>query len=208
MISFAAGTLMGGAFLHLIPVSLPPNGGHSNSFIWLLAGFSLFFLIELILHSHTNHYPEKQYKKPVSYMILIADGLHNFIDGVAIGSSFLISKEAGIITVIIAAMHEIPHELSDFGILLYGGWKIRNALFANFISALTIIPGGIVAYLFSGLIDISFLLPFAAGNFLYIAASDLIPEIKVNENRLKSFILFSVFLSGIFFIFILRFFDH
>lgn len=204
LISFAAGTLMGGAFLHLLVESLIENGIRIDIFIWLLTGFSLFFLTEQILNWHHHHLPLKSKKKPVTYMILIADGLHNFIGGLAIGGSFLIDIRTGLTTAIIEAVHEIPQELGDLGILLYGGWKKPKALLANFLSALTIIPGGILSFYSSESFNTGILLPFAGGNFLYIAASDLIPEIKGSQNLMKNLLLFTAFISGVFFILVLK----
>lgn len=204
LISFAAGTLMGGAFLHLLVESLIENGIQTDIFIWLLIGFSLFFLIEQILNWHHHHIPFKLKKKPVTYMILIADGLHNFIGGLAIGGSFLIDIRAGLTTAIIEAVHEIPQELGDLGILLYGGWKKPKALLANFLSALAIIPGGILSFYSPESFNTEILLPFAGGNFLYIAASDLIPEIKGSQNLMENLLLFTAFISGVFFIFVLK----
>lgn len=204
LISFAAGTLMGGAFLHLLLESLHENGITLFIFIWLLSGFSLFFLLEQILNWHHHHIPPNSTKKPVTYMILIADGLHNLIGGMAIGGSFLIDIRAGLTTALIEAAHEIPQEMGDFGILLYGGWKKSKALLANFLSALSIIVGGIISYCFSDFLNTAILLPFAAGNFLYIAASDLIPEIKKSDNPLRGIMLFIAFISGVFFILLLK----
>lgn len=204
LISFAAGTLIGGAFLHLLMESLIENGIQIEIFIWLLTGFSLFFLIEQILNWHHHHIPLKSKKKPVTYMILIADGLHNFIGGLAIGGSFLINIRAGMITAIIEAVHEVPQELGDFGILLYGGWKKPKALLANFLSALAIIPGGILSLYSSESFNTEILLPFAGGNFLYIAASDLIPEIKGSQYLMKNLLLFTAFAGGVLFILMLK----
>lgn len=204
LISFAAGTLMGGAFLHLLMESLIENGIEIDIFIWLLIGFSFFFLIEQFLNWHHHHIPLESKKKPVTYMILVADGLHNFIGGLAIGGSFLIDIRAGLTTAIIEAIHEIPQELGDFGILLNGGWKKQKALVANFLSALAIIPGGILGLYSSESFNTELLLPFAGGNFLYIAACDLIPEIKGSQYLLKNLLLFTAFISGVFFILVLR----
>lgn len=178
LVSFSAGALLGGAFLHLIPESLKKIESNLFIFIWLLIGFSIFFLMEQFLQWHHGHKISSDYKEPVSYLILIADGLHNFIGGLAIASSFMISIEVGIITWIACAAHEVPQELGDFGILIHSKWKKNRALIFNFISALTIVPAGILVFFISANIDTAFLLPFAAGNFIYIASSDLIPEIK------------------------------
>jgi zinc and cadmium transporter len=133
----------------------------------------------------------------VTYLILLADGLHNFIGGLAIGASFLVSIEVGVITWVAAAAHEIPQEMGDFGILIRGGWGKLAALVANFISAATIIPGALLAYYLSGNFDVSLLLSFAAGNFLYIAASDLIPEVKHDRLVRNNVVHFAAFIAGV-----------
>jgi len=183
LVAFSAGALIGGAFFHLIPESIMKFEDTTLLFLWVIIGFSIFFLMEQFLNWHHSHSIPSDYKKPVSYLILIADGLHNFIGGFAIASSFMISIEVGIITWIACAAHEIPQELGDFGILIYSGWKKNRALIFNFLSALTIVPAGILIYFLSSGLDTTFLLPFAAGNFIYIAASDLIPEIKHHDNH-------------------------
>jgi zinc and cadmium transporter len=134
----------------------------------------------------------------------LADGLHNFIGGLAIGGSFLVSVKVGIVTWIAAAAHEIPQELADFGILIRGGWQKRQALFYNFVSALSIVPGAVLAYLAAGALDTTFLLPFAAGNFIYIAASDLIPEVKHAQTLRQSLIHFASFGAGVLLILTIR----
>jgi len=204
LVAFSAGSLLGGALLHLIPEALLKTGDLTGIFLWTLAGFSLFFLMEQFLSWHHHHAVPSEHKEPFTYLILLADGLHNFIGGFAIAGSFLISIEAGIITWIAAAAHEIPQELGDFGILVRGGWKKYKALLVNFLSALTIVPGALLAYLLSAAIDVTFLLPFAAGNFIYIAASDLIPEIKHERDVKKNLIHFFSFLAGILVILVTR----
>jgi len=173
-------------------------------FLWILAGFSIFFLLEQFLHWHHCHKVPSEHKKPVTYLILIADGIHNFIGGLAIASSFMISIPAGIITWIACAAHEIPQELGDFGILIHGGWDKYKALLFNFFSALTIILGGLLTYFISNSIDVTFLLPFAAGNFIYIASSDLIPEIKHGESLKIGLLHFFAFVAGILLILAVR----
>jgi zinc and cadmium transporter len=117
----------------------------------------------------------------LTYLILIADGVHNFIGGLAVAGAFLIDVRVGIRTWLAAAAHEVPQELGDFGIVIHGGWNKGKALLYNFLSALTFLLGGIIAYSASFALDVTFLLPFAAGNFIYIAAADLIPEIKHHD---------------------------
>jgi len=198
LVAFSAGSLIGGAFLHLIPETVEKTGASIDMFLWLIFGFSIFFLMEQFLQWHHCHKVPSEHKRPVTYLILISDALHNFIGGLAIASSFLVSVQTGIVTWLACAAHEIPQELGDFGILIHGGWKKKKALLFNFFSALTIIPGALMVYFLSGSIDTTFLLPFAAGNFIYIASSDLIPEVKSKESLGEGLAYFFSFLVGIF----------
>lgn len=207
LVSMSAGALLGGALLHMIPEAIETMGNFESVWIWVLIGFSLFLLLEQSIHWHHCHKMPSEHKEPVTYLILIADGLHNFIDGLAIAGSFLVDFRVGIITWIASAAHEIPQEFGDFGILIHGGWKKSKALWFNFISGLTMVLGGLVAYYFSASSDVSFLLPFAAGNFIYIAASDLIPEVKHSEKIKTNFIHFGSFILGIAIIFLVGMFE-
>jgi zinc and cadmium transporter len=197
LVALSAGSLLGGAMLHLIPEALEKTGLKTEIFLWVLVGFISFFLLEQFLQWHHCHKGYHDKHKPLSYLILISDGIHNFIGGMVIAGSFLVSVEVGIVTWFAAASHEIPQEFGDLGILLHSGWDKYKALAYNFISALAIVPGGLLVYFAAGTADMTFLLPFAAGNFIYIACSDLIPEIKHRENPAKGLINFSVFLTGI-----------
>jgi len=205
LVSLSAGALIGGAFLHLLPEAILKVGADAdallNIFLYLLLGFCIFFILEQFIRWHHHHgcHGEECNIKPFSYLILISDGVHNFIDGLIIAGSFVINPSVGIVTTLAVALHEIPQELGDFGVLVYGGFDKTKALLLNFISALTAILGGIAGYFLSAWIEGSavYLLPFAAGNFIYIAASDLIPEIKHRENLKKSLLHFVVFLCGI-----------
>mmetsp|Transcript_14104 Transcript_14104/g.22032 ORF Transcript_14104/g.22032 Transcript_14104/m.22032 type:complete len:341 (+) Transcript_14104:429-1451(+) len=133
----------------------------------------------------------------LTWLIVIADGVHNFLGGMFVGASFLDSMELGISAWIAAAAHEIPQELGDFAILVHGGWSTQKALLFNFGSALTFPLGGIIAYAASDVIDVSFMVPFAAGNFLYIGASDLIPEVKHHHGTKRNLIHFASFVFGV-----------
>ena len=196
LVAFAAGSLLAGALLHLLPEAVAARGAGMATFLPVLAGFALFFLMEQFLSWHHAHSVSADLKQPVTYLILLADGLHNFIGGLAIGASFTVSTEVGIVTWIAAAAHEVPQELGDFGIMTRGGWGRVQALTANFISAATIVPGGLVAYYLAADIDITLLLSFAAGNFIYIAASDLIPEVKHDRRLRNNLAHFAAFLAG------------
>lgn len=197
LVAFSAGSLIGGAFFHMIPAGLTAYGFNNGFFIWILAGFSVFFALEQFLHWHHCHRAQASCKKPLTYLILIGDGLHNFIGGLAIAGTFLIDIHLGIMAWLAAAAHEIPQELGDFGVLIHGGWEKRKALMFNMLSALTFLLGGLVAYVAAFTIDVSFLIPFAAGNFIYIGASDLIPEIKEHKNLAVNIQNFVAFILGI-----------
>ena len=189
LVALAAGTLLGGALFHMIPAAVGRLGNQLSIYVWIFAGFAIFFALEQFLHWH--------HLQPLTYLILIADGLHNLIGGLAVGGAFIIDVRLGISAWLAAAAHEVPQELGDFGILVHGGWSRRRALLYNFVSALSFPLGGLIAYAASRAFDVAFLLPFAAGNFLYIAAADLIPEVKHEESLSRAAVHLVAFLVGI-----------
>lgn len=197
LVSLAGGALIGGAFLHLLPHSLEHLNPLTTSWIFIL-GFVSFFLLERILR--WRHCHEKDCKiHPVTYLSLIGDSIHNFIDGVVIAASFLINIHFGVVTTLVIMAHEIPQEIGDYSILVFGGMSRGKALFYNFISAFTAFLGGLLGYfLFKGTEYIHYIMPFAAGNFFYISASDLIPELHKEIDLKKSFSSFAFFMLGIF----------
>jgi zinc and cadmium transporter len=196
LVALAAGTLLGGALLHMLPAAIEKSGNRTAIYLWVLLGFTLFLALEQFLHWHHCHRAPSQHR-PLTYLILVADGVHNFIGGLAVAGAFLIDVRIGISTWLAAAAHEIPQELGDFGILIHGGWKKSRALLYNFLSALTFLVGAVVAYGASFAYDVTFLLPFAAGNFIYIAAADLIPEIKQHDDAGANIVHFLSFLAGL-----------
>jgi len=205
LVAFAAGSLLAGALLHLLPEAIASGGAGVGTMLPVLAGFALFFLMEQFLSWHHAHAPDVAAKQPVTYLILLADGLHNFIGGLAIGASFVINPQVGIVTWVAAAAHEVPQELGDFGILIRGGWPRMQALVANFVSAAAILPGGLVAYFLSADAgNMALLLAFAAGNFIYIAASDLIPEVKHDRLLRNNLVHFAAFAAGVLLILVTR----
>ncbi len=200
LIALAAGSLLGGAFLHLIPEGMRETELSSTAyFSWVLIGFTLFFSLEQWMHWHRCRRPQEDDcngTKPVTWLILVGDALHNFIGGLAVAGAFLVDVRLGITMWIAAALHEVPQELGDFGVLVHGGWERGKALLANLLSALTFPLGGIIAWLAAGTLDITFLLPFAAGNFIYIGASDLVPELSHHERVPRMLLHFSAFVVG------------
>jgi len=205
LISLSAGALMGGAFLHLLPEAAEKlNNG--NLYPLVLFSFVLFFLIEKLLHWRHCHKQNCDIHT-FGYMNLFGDAVHNFIDGLVIASTFLIDIKLGVITSFAIALHEIPQEIGDFGVLLYSGFSRKKALISNFFVALTAVFGGIFGYFLSFQIEniTSYLLPFAAGGFIYIAASDLMPEIRKETSLKKSLLSFGIFLVGILIMFLVKF---
>ena len=196
LVAMSAGTLIGSAFLHLIPEGLENYQGSSEQFfLWLLAGFISFFALEQIIHWHHCRKADASCKAPLGHLILIGDGLHNFIGGLAVAGTFLIDIRLGITTLLAAAAHEIPQELGDFAVLIHSGWSRKSALIFNMLSGLTFLCGGLVAYGASRSLDIAFLVPFAAGNFIYIGASDLIPEVNKHKHlkeNIKNFLAVTI----------------
>lgn len=200
LVAFSTGALLGGAFFHLLPEAIKcPVEIHP--FIYLIIGLAVFFILERLLKWHHCHDEGKCDVHTFTYMSLFGDGLHNFIDGLVIVSAFMISKEVGIVTTIAVASHEIPQEIGDFGILIHGGFSRTKAILWNFLSALTALAGVIVGYFMINSFEnvTSFLLPFAAGGFIYIAMSDLIPELHKEPKLSKSIINFLIFALGILF---------
>jgi len=188
---------MGGAFLHLLPEAVGNNQG-LDVYLFVLVGFILFFLIEKVLHWRHCHKGECDVHT-FTYMNLVGDSIHNFIDGLIMAASFVVSIPLGITTTIAIATHEIPQEIGDFAVLLYGGFSKKKAITLNFVVALTAVLGGIVGFFVSSLIDniVVFILPFAAGGFIYIAATDLVPEIRKELDMKKYMATLIVFICGI-----------
>jgi len=187
MVGLAAGSLLGGAFFHMLPESVDALGNELGIYLALVAGFLVFFVLEQFLHWHHCHRAEHDQhlqRRPLGYLILLADGLHNLIGGLAVGGAFVVDIRVGVVTWLVAAAHEVPQELGDFGVLVHSGWQRRSALMWNFASALTFLFGALIAYGLADHIEVAYLLPFAAGNFIYIAAADLLPEIT-SETRTR-----------------------
>jgi zinc and cadmium transporter len=195
-VALAAGSLLGGALFHLLPAALQLNNPIHLVLLSMAAGFTLLLLIEQILLWHSSTLTIKS-KKPLGYLILLADGIHNFIGGIGIGAALIMDIKIGLTAWFAALLHELPQELGDFGILVESGWSKGKALLMNFLSALTFPIGGIVVYFLSDTMDVSLLMPFAAGNFLYIAASGLIPEIKQHTQLGHALMNFAVFVIGL-----------
>jgi len=196
LVAFAAGSLIGGALFHMIPASLA-SMPVMTTMGWVVVGFLIFFALEQFLHWHHCHRASATCRQPLTYLVLIGDALHNFLGGLSIAGVFLVDVRLGIAAWIAAAAHEVPQELGDFGVLVHGGWRRRTALLINLLSGLTFLVGGLVAYAASLQADVRWLVPLAAGNFLYIGASDLVPEVNKAHSVGANLLHFVVLTAGL-----------
>lgn len=201
LVSFSAGALFGDAFIHLIPESIETVGKFNLIIsLSLLSGIVFFFIIEKIVCWNHCHMPiTKEHIHKFSIMNLVGDGFHNFIDGIIIGVSYIASVPIGIATTLAVILHEIPQEIGDFGVLIHGGFSKKKALILNFGSGLIAVIGTIISFILHSYVEniLIFLLPFAAGGFIYIAGSDLIPELHKEVSLKKSLVQLVTFILGI-----------
>lgn len=200
MVSFSTGTLFGDVFFHLLPEIVEESGFGVDVSFYILSGIAFSFAIEKFVHwHHCHHSNSKDHPHPFAIMNLVGDGVHNFLDGLIIGASFLVSVPVGIATTMAVFFHEIPQEIGDFAVLIHGGYSKKRAVILNFLISLLAILGAALALMLSTEMEsvTTFLVPFAAGNFLYIAGSDLIPELQKEVNLKKSTLQYLIFILGI-----------
>lgn len=200
MISFAAGALLGDAFIHLLPEVVEENGFGLEISLYILCGVAASFVMEKIIHwRHCHHTTCKDHPHPYAKMNLFGDLFHNAIDGIIIAAAYIISLPVGIATTLAVVFHEIPQEIGDFGILIHGGYTRKKALWLNFLVALSAVLGAVITLLIGGQTTeiTKFLAPFAAGTFIYIATADLIPELHREVAFQRSVLQFLWFISGI-----------
>lgn len=200
LVSFSVGGLLGDAFLHILPEAIEINTTLSLS-AYILSGILVSFVVEKFIHWRHCHIPtSRMHPHPFALMNLVGDGVHNFIDGLIIGASYLTSLQVGFATTVAVILHEIPQEMGDFGVLLHGGFDRKRALLMNFFTALTAVIGTVISLLLFSFMDglTAFLLPFTIGSFVYIASSDLIPELHKETDPRKSAIELIMIVAGIF----------
>jgi len=198
-VSFSVGGLLGDAFIHLLPEAIKINT-ELNLSLYILLGILISFVVEKFIQWRHCHIPtSKDHPHPFALMNLIGDLVHNFIDGLIIGASYLASLQIGIATTIAVILHEIPQEIGDFGVLVHGGFNKNKALFLNFVTALAAVAGTIISLVIGNyVLNLNnLLIPFAIGSFIYIASSDLIPELHKETNPVKSVIQLIMLLVGI-----------
>jgi zinc and cadmium transporter len=198
ILSFATGSLLAATFFDLLPEAI--EGLDTNMvFTLTLAAMLVFFVIERLVHWHHEHHEHGEHEKPVGYLVIIGDSVHNFFDGVAIAASFMASPQLGITTTFAIMLHEIPQELSDFTLLTYAGFSSKKALLLNLLSGLVAVIGAVTFFYLAEYVEkIEFYgLAFAAGGFLYIACTDLLPELHKEEKTTKSVLQLVAMLAGI-----------
>jgi len=203
LLSFAAGVLLATTFLELMPEAVERGDRNGNVFIATLLAMIGFFFLERVLHGFHVH--DDSHALPSRYLILVGDGVHNLIDGIAIAAAFAISPELGLATTFAVTVHEVPQEMADFSILIGGGFQFRTALLLNFLSGLTAILGAILFWTFAGSLEqyLAWFMTATAGMFIYIAGSDLIPQLHHHRTAPGSMI-YVPFLGGIALIAMLR----
>lgn len=200
LISLSAGTLIGDAFIHLLPEIVEEVGFNMQISLYAILGIIGSFAVEKIIHwRHCHHPTTKEHPHPFAWMNLFGDTVHNFIDGMVIGGAYLVSIPVGMATTIAVVLHEIPQEIGDFGVLIHGGFSKAKALFLNFIITMLAILGTVFAVIVGSNVESfnQFIIPFAAGSFIYIAAADLIPELHKEVKVSKSLLQLLWFIIGV-----------
>ena len=196
LVSFSSGSLFGNAFIHLLPETVERNGFTVWVSIYTLSGIAGCFVVEKFVHWRHVHSPAHEEVEAFAYMNLLGDAVHNLLDGVVIVSAYALDISVGVATTIAILFHEIPQEMGDFGVLVHGGLSRKKALFFNFVTALTALIGALLTMVlinFAQQLTV-FLIPFSAGTFIYIAGSDLIPQLH-KENEIRDSLLQLVFFS-------------
>ena len=199
-VGFSAGALLGGAFFHLLPELIDERGFTFTISALLVGGIVLFFVIEKIIHWHHNLVPfEKEHTHPLAIMSLVGGSIHNLLDGLVIGTSFLINIPAGIAITTAVALHKIPKEMGWFGILVHGGFTKAKAIAYSYASSLFTIIGALFAVILSNYLENIqyFIIPIAVGGFIYLAGSDLIPELHKEPGLMRSILQLITILLGI-----------
>lgn len=205
--SFAAGALLGAAFFDLLPEAMQEaTDTKTDVFLWTLAGLLLFFFLERLIH-WTHHHDEDEHdpteQRATVPLIIIGDTLHNFVDGIAIGATTLVSIPLGIVTTLAVAAHEIPQEMGDFGLLLHKGVSRKMVLLINALSAAVALIGALLAYAFGTAFQayIPAALSLTAGFFIYIATSDILPEMHLEKRYRFALMESSLLIVGILFVY-------
>ncbi|MCC5935834.1 MAG: ZIP family metal transporter [Lunatimonas sp.] len=177
VLALTAGILLGNVFFHLLPEASHESREPYGILFGFIAGLGVFWLLDRMLHRHHREKPEAG--RSLGYLTLIGDGFHNFIDGLVIGTSYLIHFELGVATTLAILLHELPQELGESGTMVYSGFTPKKTVRLNLLVSLTAVLGVLVSFGVQRwlLISPAFLLAFTAGGFLYVALGRLMPEL-------------------------------
>lgn len=200
LVSFAVGALFGNTFFMLIPESFEQIANTQLIGLLIVSGLIVMFALEKFIHWHHCHNVSHNHEAaPLGYISLVTDSLHNFTDGILIAAAWMATPEVGIATTLAVIVHEIPQEISDFGVLLHAGFSRKKALFLNFVAACAAVLGAVFTVMLGSLTEniVLYILPFAAGGFIYLAGSDLIPELHRESSVRKSLIQLAAIVTGI-----------
>lgn len=205
LISFAVGALFGNAFFLLVPESFYHIPNDKLTGILVISGLLFMFILEKFIHWRHNHSIDDTIENhsekpaPLGYISLVTDGLHNFTDGVLIAAAWMVSPEIGAATTVTVMLHEIPQEISDFGVLIHAGFSRKKALLLNFLSACMAVLGGITMLVVGHFTEVAtfYILPVAAGGFIYLAGTDLLPELHREKSTKKNLIQFAAIIAGL-----------
>jgi len=211
LIAFAAGAFLGAVFLDLLPEALEFGGATELVFMFVLGGFTLFFTLERLIMKYFKGKDEKksehsEHTESLPFLLVLGDSFHNFLDGVAIGMVYLASPVLGLPTALAVAAHEIPQEIGDFAVLVKAGWSRKRVLAVNIWQSLLTVPGVFLGYYLGVSFEqfLPYFLAFASGTFLYIAASDLVPELHHNSSHKHFYRVILPFVGAIFAVYILK----
>ncbi len=198
LVSYATGSLLGAAFLGLIPRSLHRISPH-RGLATVLLGIVVFIVLEQIIVFHHSHGEEADHQGNSGTLILIGDTFHNLVDGAIIAAGFLSSTQLGIAVSLSVIAHEIPHEVGDFAILLRSGFRTGRALLYNMLSGLAALLGAVLVYFFIAEIEsvLPYIMAFAAASFIYIAIADLVPDLKKSAGWKEFLPQFLTMMAGI-----------
>jgi zinc and cadmium transporter len=199
LVALAVGGLFGDVFIHLLPEAYKEPSGVTQASLLVIAGILVFLALENFLQWRHQHTDEHHAIEPYGYLNLVADIAHNLIDGLLIGASYLVSVKLGLATTLAVVLHEIPHEFSNFGILVKSGFSKYQALWLNFLTALAAVTGGLIAW-WVGSQALSFnqvLIPLTAGSFIYIAGSDLVPQLNKEVAPVRALMQFVAIMIGV-----------
>lgn len=200
LVSFSTGAIFGSVFLHLLPEIAHAAEENESLFSYILVGILLSFVVEKFIHwRHCHNVDCHDHVHPVGTLVLVGDAVHNVIDGILIATAYLVSIPVGIAATIAVLLHEIPQEFGNFAVLVHSGYTRKKALYLNFLSALTALLGAAVVLIFQSSFDaqIDVLLAIVAGNFLYIAGSDLIPELHRDQENTNAWLQLLAMIAGI-----------